>query len=53
MTANGLNTKISEGENKTSDNAKNITTQTFHKLTAANFAARLTQANVVRRTDFA
>ena len=53
VTANGLNTKISEGENKTSDHAKNVTTQTFHKLTAENFAAILTQANLARRTDFA
>ena len=46
------NTKISEVENKIPDHAKYITTQKFKKLTRENFAARLTQANLVSKTDF-
>ena len=40
MTATVLDTKISEVENKISDNCKYISTQEFHKLRAENFAAR-------------
>ena len=48
-----LNTKISEVENKIPYHAKYITTPAFNKLTAENFAARLKQANLVSKTDFA
>ena len=41
MITTALNTKISEVENKISDNSKYITTQAFSMLTAENFAARL------------
>ena len=51
-TATVLNTKISEVENKVSDNSKYITTQEFNNLTAESFAARLKQANLVIKTDF-
>ena len=37
MTAIGLNTKISEVENKIPDNFKYITTQEFTKLKRENF----------------
>ena len=47
-----MNTKISEVENKVSDNSKYITTQEFNNLTAGSFAARLKQANLVIKTDF-
>ena len=42
------NTKINEIENKISyhDYAKYITTQQYNKLTAENFIARLSQANL-------
>ena len=42
------NTKINETEKKTADHNidKNVTTQEFNKLTAENFTARLTQANL-------
>ena len=52
MTTTVLNSKISEVENEIPDNSKYITTQEFNKLTAENFAARLTQANLVNKTDF-
>ena len=52
MITTALNIKISEVENKISDNAKYNTTQEFNKLTAKNFAARLKQANLVTKTDF-
>ena len=45
-------TKISEIENKISNSFKYITTQEFNKLTAENFAARLKQGDLVRKTDF-
>ena len=45
-------TKISEIENKISNISKYITTQEFNKLTAGNFAARLKQGGLVRKTDF-
>ena len=47
-----MNTKISEVENKVSDNSKYITTQEFNNLTAESFAAKLKQANSVIKTDF-
>ena len=46
VTTTVLNTKLSEVENKIPDNSKYITTQEFNKLTAQNFAARLTQADL-------
>ena len=48
------NTKISELEKKLTDHKhdKYITTPEFNKLTAENFAARLTQANLITKTDF-
>ena len=52
MTTTVLNTKISEVENEIPDHGKCITTQEFNKLTAENFAAILTQANLVSKTDF-
>ena len=45
MTITVLNTKIREVENK-------ITTTEFNMLTAENFAARLKQANLIKKTDF-
>ena len=51
LTTTVLNTKISEVENKIPDNSKCITTQEFDKLTAENFAARLKQPNLVKKTD--
>ena len=45
MTTTVLNTKIREVENK-------ITTTEFNMLTAENFAARLKQANLIKKTDF-
>ena len=52
MTNNALNTKISEVENIIPDNFKYITTKEFNKLTAENFAARITQADLVNKTGF-
>ena len=52
MTATVLNAKISEVENIIPDCAKYLTTQKFIKLTIENFAARLTQTNLVSKTDF-
>ena len=52
VTTTYLNTKISEIENKIPDNSKNVTTQEFNKLTAESFAARLNQADLVKKTDF-
>ena len=48
------NTKINEVEKKITDHNhdKYITTPEFNKLTAENFAARLTQANLVTTIDF-
>ena len=51
MTTTVLNAKISEVENKISDNSKYITTQEFNKLTAENFAAKLKQTDLVNKTD--
>ena len=52
MTPTVLNTKIGEVENKIPDYAKYIANQELNKSTAENFAARLTQANSVSKTDF-
>ena len=52
MTNNVLNTKISEVENIIPDNFKYITTKEFNKLTAENFAARITQEDLVNKTGF-
>ena len=52
VTPSVLNTKISEVENKIPDYAKYIANQELNKSTAENFAARLTQANSVSKTDF-
>ena len=48
------NTNISEIENKVSDHDhdKYITTSEFNKLSTENFKARLTQANLITKTDF-
>ena len=51
MTNNVLNTKISEVENIIPDNFKYITTKEFNKLTAENFAARITQEDLVNNTS--
>ena len=51
VTTTVLNTKISEVENKISDHAKYITTQEFNKLTVRNFAVKITQDNLVSKTD--
>ena len=47
------NTKISETEQKITDHNhdKYITTPEFNKLTAENFAARLTQVNLASKND--
>ena len=47
-----LNAKISEVENKISDNCKYTTAQEINKSIAENFAASLKQANLVNQTDF-
>ena len=50
------NTKISEIENDITtdhDDDKYITTQEFNKLTSENFTARLKQAYLASKTDFA
>ena len=46
--------KVNEIENKITDHThdKYISTPEFNKLTAKNFAARLTQANLVTKADF-
>ena len=48
------NAKIRETEKKFTDHNhdKYITTPEFNKLTAENFAARLSQANLITKTDF-
>ena len=51
MTTTVLNTKISEFESKVPDHAKYITTQEFEKLIAEDFAARLKQVNLVKKTE--
>ena len=54
VTATILNTKMSKVEKKIPDGSKYITTQEFNKLTVENFAARLKQADSVKKktTDF-
>ena len=52
VTTTVLNTKISEVKDRIPDHSKYITTQELNKLTAENVAARLTQANLVNKTDF-
>ena len=61
MTTAVINAKVNEVENEIPDHAKSITTQEFkklittqefNKLTEENFAERLNQANLVRKTDF-
>ena len=52
VTTTVLNTKISGIENKIPDNCKYITTQESNKLMVVNFAAKLKQADLVRKTDF-
>ena len=50
------NTKVNEIENKITtdhDHDKYFTTQQFSKLTSENFTARLSQANLARRSDIA
>ena len=50
------NTKINEIEKKITDHnhsSNYITTQKFNRLTSANFATRLTQANLARMNDIA
>ena len=49
MTATILNTKMSKVEKKIPDGSKYITTQEFNKLTVENFAARLKQADSVKK----
>ena len=46
--------KVTEIEKKITDHKhdKHITTPKFNKLTAENFAARLSQVNLVTKTDF-
>ena len=47
-------TKVNEIEKKITNHKhdKYITSPEFNKLTGENFAARLAQANLVRKTDF-
>ena len=52
VTTTVLNTKINEVENKIPDHVKYIITQEFNRLTAASFAARLKQADLVNKADF-
>ena len=52
VTTTVLNTKISEVKDRIPDHSKYITNQELNKLTAENVAARLTQANLVNKTDF-
>ena len=47
-----LNTETVEVENKIPDNSKYITPQEFNNFTTGNIAARLRQANLVRKTYF-
>ena len=41
VTATVLNTKISEADNRISDNSKYITIQEFNKFTAENFCSKI------------
>ena len=47
-----MDTKISEVENKILDHAQYSTTQEFNTLTAEIFGVRLTQVNLLSKTDF-
>ena len=47
-----LNIETVEVENKIPDNSKYITPQEFNKFTTGSLAARLKQANLVRKTYF-
>ena len=47
-----LNTETVEVENKIPDNSKYITPLEFNNFTTGNLAARLRQANLVRKTYF-
>ena len=49
VTATILNTIMSKVEKKIPDGSKYITTQEFNKLTVENFAARLKQADSVKK----
>ena len=46
-------TALTAVENKISDHSKYITTPEFNKLTAENFAARLSQSNLASKNDIA
>ena len=46
-----LNTKISEIENKIPGSCKYITTQKFNKVLAEIFAARLKQADLLKKKN--
>ena len=52
VTTTVLNTKITEVENKILDNSKCITIKEFDKLAVENFAVRLKQGDLVKKTDF-
>ena len=52
MSTTVLNTKISEDENKISDNFEYITTRATNKSAAEIFAARIKQTDSVNKTDF-
>ena len=52
VTTIALNTENSECEKKIPDHVKYITTQEFNKVTVEKFTARLSQADVVSKTDF-
>ena len=47
-----LNKTISEVVNNFPHNSKRITTHAFNRLTAEHFAARLKQADLVKKPDF-
>ena len=49
VTTTVLNTKISEAENKIPNHDKYITSPEFNKLTVECCAARLTQANLLKK----
>ena len=50
MTTTVSNTEIGKVENKIPDNSKHIASHEFHKLRAEDFAARLTETNLVNKT---
>ena len=51
MSTTLLNTKISEIENKIPGSCKYITTQKFNKVLAEIFAARLKQADLLKKKN--